>query len=113
MKGRHCSPLKMVIGSPLQAFAVSRFTTKSKRGRGERPNTVANRRMVGWKSLLRAAIKTFSESTFVCAYTEMGVSGEDSCIRLSDAPYTLQLEAKINRLMPAPLATSISIAVAA
>src|ERR1700676_3537676 len=95
------------------ALAVKRFTTRSKRGRGASPNTVAKRRIVGGKVGEAASSKTFSDCNFVSAYTEIGDVSDFSSIKLSDAPYTLHLEAKGNASTPLPFAISSIMRVAA
>src|SRR3984885_10179005 len=113
--GRHCSPFKTVIFPEEAARATNKFTTKSNRIRGESPNKVPNRKIVGAnptpdaiESSPRdaAASKIFSESTFVCAYTESGFTADVSSRRNSDSPYTPHDDANTNRRTPHPLATS-------
>ena len=69
------------------ARAVNRFTTKSNRILKDKPNTVANLMIDGWKFLLLRFNNAFSAFSFVSAYNETGFNLEFSVrISLSDAP---------------------------
>ena len=103
----------MVTTCSFRAFAVSKLTTRSNRGRGDNPKIVEKRRIVGWKPPVAAPSSASSESTLVSAYSEIGWTWEFSFMTCSDAPYTLQLEAKMKRWTCSPLAISIIMRVAA
>ena len=98
--GRHWSPPKIAIFLSTTARTVSVLTTRSKRMRGDRPNTVARRSTTGSTSPRRSN-RMFSLSTRVRAYNDTGSRRERSVSMPSlFAPYTLQLDANTRRRTP-------------